>query len=163
MSSGLGSTSNAVKPSTSSSSLDWNFATKVAGPAYGGVYLKVHAATPPGGISAIWNRFLLFFNLIIILKEKKGHLKSQSFVQSRSFDIENPFFDWYWQWIFKTNNNINRLFGNCFALELEFDIRLSHTEVILSKVIVVCVLDLGRAGYVESRLKMYILLEIMQI
>lgn len=54
MSSGLGSTSKAVKPSTSSNSLDWNLATNVDGPAYGGVYLKVQAATPFGGISAIY-------------------------------------------------------------------------------------------------------------
>lgn len=58
MSSGLGSTSKAMKPSTSSNSLDWNFPTNVEGPAYGGVYLNVQAATPPGGISAIWKNIM---------------------------------------------------------------------------------------------------------
>lgn len=75
--------------------------------------------------------------------EDETYLEPESLFESWSFDVENSLLDWDWQGILKTNNHIHRLLGNGLSLKLEFDIGLSHTEIILGKVIVVGVLHLS--------------------
>lgn len=66
--------------------------------------------------------------------------------------MECSFSQWNWQWVGQSYDDIYLMIGHRFTLNGYFDIRLSHTKIVLGKIIEIRVFDGGHTGNIEGSL-----------